>query len=446
MTEITSDEAGDSALPDSAERDMTDQDAEQGVPWVMAEPKELSEGEETSNPFGLVVLTLLFGLLWFGAGPRYFLVVLGLLIMIFLHELGHFVTARWTGMKATQFFLFMGPRLFSFRRGETEYGMRLLPLGAFVRIIGMNNLDPCSPEDEPRAFKNKSYPRKMLVMTAGSLMHFIQAVVLFMVLSSVIGVTNYSEWTIGEISALDDGSNPPAQAVGLQPGETIVSVDGIETADFRDLSQYLQARPGEEVELTIRRETDDASDPLRTASAVLAERTLSDGSVVGFLGVAPEFGRDRQSPVVGVQNFGEAFWASLTAIPRFLSPGTFTNLGSLVFQGSEDVAITSDEAANRPVSMVGAVRIAGQARFDWTVPIGMLAFINIFVGIFNLMPMLPLDGGHVVIATYERLRSRKGKPYQMDVAKLLPITYAVVAVLGFVMLTTLWLDIVRPIS
>ena len=117
-----------------------------------------------------------------------------------------------------------------------------------------------------------------------------------------------------------------------------------------------------------------------------------------------------------------------------------------MFDGSEQVDIASDEAAERPVSMIGAVRLAGSPDFDWVVPVRMLAYINIFVGIFNLLPLLPLDGGHAAIATYERLRSRRGRPYQMDVAKLLPLTYAVVFVLGFLMLTTLWLDIVRPIS
>ena len=169
------------------ERPPVDDEPAKKPSWVMAEPREAEAGEEQSNPFGLVVLAGLFAMLWFWAGPRYFLVVIGLVIMIFLHELGHFATARWTGMKATQFFLFMGPRIFSFRRGETEYGLRLLPLGAFVRIVGMNNLDPCEPEDEDRAYKNKSYPRRMLVITAGSIMHFIQALLLFIVLSSVIG-------------------------------------------------------------------------------------------------------------------------------------------------------------------------------------------------------------------------------------------------------------------
>ena len=416
-------------------------DGETKTSWVMAEPKEVAEGEEQSSPLGLVVIAGLFAMLWFWAGPRYFLVVFGLLVMIFLHELGHFATARWTGMKATQFFLFMGPRVFSFRRGETEYGLRLLPLGAFVRIVGMNNLDPCAPEDEARAYKNKSYPRRMLVITAGSIMHFVQALVLFVVLSSAIGEPDPARWDIAAISALDNGETSPAAAADLEPGDRITSVDGVSTVDFRDLQDYLRARPGEEVTLEVARDDD-----VRQVDVVLAARPAEDGSETGFLGVAPSFERSRLSPLVGVERFGSAFWNSLTLVPRFLSPSTFVNLGGLVFDGSEEVDITSDEAAARPVSMIGAVRLAGSPDFDWVVPVRMLAYINIFVGIFNLLPLLPLDGGHAAIATYERLRSRRGRPYQMDVAKLLPLTYAVVFVLGFLMLTTLWLDIVRPIG
>jgi membrane-associated protease RseP (regulator of RpoE activity) len=409
-------------------------------PWVMAEPAEAEAGQERSNPLGLVVLLGLFGLLWFGAGHRYFLVVLGLLVMIFLHELGHFMTARWTGMKATQFFLFMGPRVFSFRRGETEYGMRLLPVGAFVRIVGMNNLDPCDPDDEARAYKNKSYPRRMLVITAGSMMHFIQAILLFVVLSSVIGAQDPNQWTISEISQLATGETPAVEA-GLQPGDTITSVDGVSTVDYRDFQAYLRDRPGQTVTLEVVR--DGATS---TVDTVLAERPLENGEITGFLGVAPTFERSRQSPLVGFENFGRAMWGSIAAVPRFLSPSTFVNLGQLLLQGPAEVSIDSEEAARRPVSMIGVVAIAGAPDFDWTVPITMLAFINIFVGVFNLMPLLPLDGGHAAIATYERLRSRKGHRHQMDVAKLLPLTYAVVLVLGFLMLTTLLLDIVRPIS
>ncbi|MDH4075564.1 MAG: site-2 protease family protein [Acidimicrobiia bacterium] len=411
------------------------------VPWFMAEPEDRVAGEERPNPLGLVILLGLFALLWLGAGFRYFVVVVGLLVMIFLHEMGHFVTARLTGMKATQFFLFMGPRIFSFHRGETEYGLRLLPLGAFVRIVGMNNLDPCTPDDEPRAYKNKSYPRRMLVITAGSMMHFLQALVLFVILSSVIGAPDPSRWTIGEISRLTTGATPAEQA-RLEPGDTIAAVDGVDTSNYRDLQDYLRPRPGEEVTLSVV----DAGGTTREVATTLASRPLEGGGVVGFLGVAPAFERNREHPLVGVENFGSAMWSSISTIPRFLAPSTFVDLGRLLLEGPADVSIDSEEAANRPVSMVGVVRLAGDPGFDWTMPVTMLAYINIFVGVFNLLPLLPLDGGHAAIATYERIRSRRGVRHQMDVAKLLPVTYAVVLVLGFLMLTTLLLDIVRPIS
>ncbi len=418
-------------------------EGKESPPWVMAEPKEAAPGDEQSNPLGLLVLAGLFALLWFGAGPRYFLVVIGLMIMILLHELGHFMTARWTGMKATQFFLFMGPRLWSFRRGETEYGIRLLPLGAFVRIVGMNNLDPCDPEDEPRAYKNKSYPQRMLVITAGSMMHFIQALVLFITLASVIGIPDANQWSIRQVSTPVAGeAPPPAVTAGLQAGETIAAVDGISTENFRDLQEYVGARPGESVDLEVMA----ADGTVRTVSTQLSERVNTEGEVVGFLGVAPEYERTRRSPLVGIETFGTAMWTSIEVIPRFLSPATLLNLVGLVGEGSASVDINSDEAANRPISMVGAVRLAGDPGFDWVVPLTMLAYINIFVGVFNLVPLLPLDGGHAAIATYERIRSRPGRRYQMDVARLLPITYAVVFFIGFLMLTTVWLDIVRPIG
>ncbi len=414
--------------------------------WNM-EPKDLGEDfEGQTNPLGLIAILGLFAYLYFAAGPRIFLVVLGIVVMIFLHELGHFATAKWTGMKVTQFFMFMGPRLWSFRRGETEYGVRLLPVGAFVRIVGMNNLDPCPPEDEPRAYKNKSYPARMLVITAGSMMHFIQALLLFAIVTTGIGLNDPSKWSIGLISEIPDQSTPSIEA-GLLPGDDILAIDGVDTTSWEDTVDYIQARPGEEVTLTVLRgdETFDADVTLATVPNT-DDAIRNDGpSERGFLGVGPTFERTRESPLAAVRMFGSTTWAALTAIPQFLSPATLSELASLMFAGSSEVDINSEEA-ERPVSLVGAVRIAGQEDFDVTVPLTMLGIFNVFIGVLNLLPLLPLDGGHAAIATYERLRSRKGYRHQVDVAKLLPMAYAVVALLGFIMVSTVYLDIVRPIG
>ncbi len=141
----------------------------------------------------MAVIAALF--VWLGfVNIWIFVFVVGVVISMFLHEMGHYLTAKWTGMKVTQFFLFFGPRLWSFRRGETEYGVRAIPLGAFVRIIGMNRMDDVEPEDEARSYRQATFPRRLLVISAGSIMHMLIAIVL------LFGV--YS--TQGEITAQDE--------------------------------------------------------------------------------------------------------------------------------------------------------------------------------------------------------------------------------------------------
>ena len=137
----------------------------------------------------LVASTVALGAL---AGMAWLVIIGALVLMIFLHELGHFLTAKWSGMKVTEFFLFFGPKIWSFRRGETEYGIKLIPLGAYVRIIGMSNLDAdVPPEDEHRTFRQQSYPKRLLVVSAGSLMHMLQAFVLLVIVFSVLGVPGH---------------------------------------------------------------------------------------------------------------------------------------------------------------------------------------------------------------------------------------------------------------
>ena len=175
------------------------------------------------------------------------IVVIALLVMIFMHELGHYLTAKSAGMKVTEFFLGFGPRIWSFHKGETEYGLKAIPAGAYVRIIGMHNLDPVAPEDEPRAYKNQPYWRKMSVASAGSMMHFIMAVVLLFCLFAFYGQQQNSVWTVGSLSRLGDTQTSPAIAAGLKVGDKIVSVDGIPVSDFDHAVELIQARPGQTI-------------------------------------------------------------------------------------------------------------------------------------------------------------------------------------------------------
>lgn len=409
---------------------------------ALGDTKAAEPGASVTSPAGLVLLVALFGLLWIKVGVSAVVFVLGIVFMIFLHELGHFMTARWTGMKATRFFVGMGPTIISRTYGETEYGLKAIPAGAFVAISGMHNLDPIPPEDEPRAYKNATYPRRMLVITAGSIMHFIQAIVLFTVLTSVIGIPDLEgDWEISALSQLDDGSLAPAVEAELELGDRIVAIDGNEIVMFEDLREYVSGRAGESVVLSISRDGE-----IFERETTLISNTLADGSSVGFLGIGAEHESVRQGPFAGLEAFQATFTGSFEVFATIFSPSGLSNLGSLMFDGADEVSVNSAEAAERPVSMVGIVRIAGDEDRDWFSRLALLASMNVFIGIFNLFPLLPLDGGHAAVATYERIRSRKGKRYRVDFAKLLPVTYGVVALLGFLFISTLWLDILRPIS
>ena len=241
---------------------------------------------EETGPLGGIILLGLLALLFFAAGRSVFFLTLGLIFMIFLHEAGHFFTARWTGMKATQFFLGFGKTIWSFRRGETTYGVKAIPAGAFVRILGMHNLDPVEPEDEPRAYRNATYPRRMLVITAGSMMHFLQSIVLFVLLFAVIGleeVRTDEGWTVFETSSIDEDGEilSPAQIAGIQSGDVIQSIGGQDVTDWEDLSKVVGDSPGETFDVTGVR----ADGTQFSVSLTLAARPTDETR--GFLGVRP---------------------------------------------------------------------------------------------------------------------------------------------------------------
>ncbi len=367
-------------------------------------------------------------------------IILALVFMIFMHELGHYLTAKAAGMKVTEFFLGFGPRLWSFRRGETEYGIKAIPAGAYVRIIGMSNLEEVDPADEGRTYRQKSYWRRMSVAVAGSTMHFLMAIALFFTVVSVIGNPDptSSRWTVAAIT-----QNSAADAAGLQVGDRIVSVDGNRFDTFAAMSGYLRDNPGEDVTLTVERHGRQLE--LRTTLG----STNNDGASVGFLGVGPEFPNVRVGPLTGlvesVQATGETMWLSVKALGSFFSPEGLSGYVETLTGGSPTLAPGEVEGQDRVVSVVGAVQLASQSP-DIAAGLYFLFAINIFLGVFNLVPLLPFDGGHVAIATYERIRSRKGRRHFADVSKLMPVTYAVVALLAFVFVSSLYLDIVDPIS
>ncbi len=407
---------------------------------VMAGGADSPELEPTAGGSTAVIgFAVIIGLLvaLFMWSPWAFVFAIGLLISIFLHELGHFVTARWTGMKATQFFLFMGPKLWSFRRGETEYGFRAYPVGAFVRIIGMNNLDEVDPVDEPRAYRNKSYPRRMLVITAGSLMHMLIAITLIFGVYAVNG-RRVETGRVG-IGSVETGF--PANFAGVEPGDIVLSIDGVVPASPDDfVTQIRSHQPGDPVTLVLDR--DGAT--ITKVIGLGANPTEGDGFGKAFLGVSSgnEVSWNNESIASAafhsVRDLGPVMWQSVGGVVKVLNPVTI--IGHLT--GS------NTDLNTRPTTVVGisklSASIGDESGFGGLLLT--LAAVNVFVGLLNLFPVLPFDGGHAAIATYERLRSRRGRaPYRADIAKMIPVAMAMIGVLAMLFITGLYLDFAKPL-
>ncbi len=409
---------------------------------------------------GLIVLASLLLLLAITGGPAIVVVVLAIVVMIFMHELGHYLTAKSAGMKVTEFFLGFGPRIWSFHRGETEYGVKALPLGAYVRIIGMNNLDEVPPADEGRTYRQAPFWRRFSVAVAGSTMHFLMAIAMLFALFVGPGFRGFDigtdllttdDWQVSVIS-----EDSAAEAMGLQPGDQIVGLDGVPVGAFEDLRDEVLARPGESVVVSV-----DRDGQVIDLTGVLG----TNDSGQGFLGVGPELVPAEPDNVVvaagrSFTEFATVTKESAVQLGRFFTPGGLGDFFGQVFDpDAGEVAVdggappsgqptTGGDAGDegRIISIYGATRIG--AALTETGLVGLLQFmiiLNIFIGVFNLVPLLPLDGGHVVIAMYERLRSRAGTRYHADVAKLLPLTYLVLFVLLSVGLAALYLDIRDPV-
>ncbi|MDZ7675986.1 MAG: M50 family metallopeptidase [Acidimicrobiales bacterium] len=424
-----------------------------------------AEKQDEGNPIRVFILGALVALLGVAGGWPMLVVVLGVVVMIFLHELGHYLAAKWSGMKVTEFFIGFGPRIWSFRRGETEYGVKAIPAGAYVKIVGMNNLDENDPVDEDRTYRSKSYPKRMMVAVAGSTMHFFQAIVLLFVLFAFVGIPGGSldpeKLPAWEIAAVSEDS--AAEAAGLESGDEIDALDGAPVEEWSEFSEEIGSRaPGDEVSLTVERDGSSFDVPVTLGAR-------EDNPDQAFLGIGPGGIPATVGPVdaVGsaVTGFVDQSRLTLEFLGSFFTPSGIADFAGKVADGEDDSVITqqpsgdgsssSDEVTETPdegriISIVGAVQLGSNLTAD-----GMLGFlvffvaINITIGIVNLLPVLPLDGGHVVVGTYERIRELgrpRGERYHVDYTKLIPVVYTVIVLLGMLFVSTVFLDIVDPVT
>ena len=388
--------------------------------------------KRTSLIAGFALLVLI---VWLGiSSPWTFVFVVGLLISVFLHEMGHFVTARRTGMKVTQFFMGFGPRVWSTHRKEVEYGIRALPLGAFVRIVGMNNLDECDPTDEPRAYRAQSYPKRLLVITAGSLMHGVIALVLFFGVYATSG--RYSE-TGNVLVTSPPAADSPAQQSGVVMGDLVREIDGVTISSREQLvEQIVSKQPGQTVPVVVEREGKSVS-----LSVTLGNNPVDTS--LAYFGVASwslDYVHVNPIKAVGYAAQDLVVTAGRSVVGVFVVLNPINIFNSVV----DDKA----DPATRPGTVVGASQLGGEiGRQDGLKGVLLLlASVNVFVGVFNMFPLLPFDGGHAAIATYERFRSRRDKVYRADVGKMVPVATMVVGLLAMLLVVGLYLDLTQPLG
>jgi membrane-associated protease RseP (regulator of RpoE activity) len=407
------------------------------------------------------------------------LFLVGLLLSIAWHELGHFSTARMFGIKVTQFMVGFGRTVWSTRRGETEWGIKAIPLGGYIRMIGMfptsggaaagragagltrmpstawDFAEPVEPGDETKLFWTRAPWKRIIVMLAGPVMNLILAVVLFTVMLMGFGALNPTT-TVETVTqcvpqATSSTTCPagapasPAQAAGLRAGDTIVSFQGKRVSDWPSLQTEIKAAKGSQVQLEVKR--DGRLVPLTARIGSIAP--AAGQAEVGFLGVSPTEAMVRQSPGAVVRQVGSYFGATVNAVAAI--PERVPTIWGAAFEGKS-------RGVDSPVGVVGATRIGGQV-LSAHIPIsariatliGLLASINMTLFLVNLLPLLPLDGGHIVGALWESIRRhvsrvlRRPDPGPVNVAKALPLVYAVAAVLiGFTLLVAI-ADIVNPV-
>ncbi len=432
------------------------------------------------------------------------LLVLGLAASIALHELGHLWPAKKFGVRVGQYMIGFGPTLRSWRRGETEYGFKAIPLGGYISMAGMYppspreraaaghrsgragggffatmvqdaraaNDETLLSEDDDRVFYKLPVWQRVVIMLGGPVMNLLFAIVLFAILLSGIGmqtatttVQSVSECVIPADADRTqcEASDPiaPAAAAGLQAGDVIVSVDGTGVDTFAQASAIIRESPGKQMIVVVLRDgvvhsvtltplaiTQPVTDEL--GKPVVDEDGTPQTEEVGFAGIRQE-----------VEYLRQPIWAGpQTAIEHVGAvAGIVWQLPVKVWQTGVDLVTGAERDPNGPLSVVGAGVLAGEvAAADAPVLnrvaglISLLASLNIALFVFNMIPLLPLDGGHIAVALWDGIKRAWAKifnrppPKPVDATKLVPVTFVVVIALIVMGAVLILADIFNPIS
>jgi hypothetical protein len=383
--------------------------------------------------------------------------VAALLFSVMVHEFGHYITARKFGMKVTEFFLGFGKRIWSTQRGETEFGIKAIPAGGYCKISGMTVRDEMDLGEEDRAFVKAASGRKLIVLGAGSFLHFVLGFVILLILFIGVG-TNQITPQVSQVSdcipisneACTSSSIPsPAKAAGIKAGDYILAINDNPVEEWIDDVQLIRESANKELTLSIYR---DGEKITIRATPVLR---VVNGEERGILGIVNDVANVRSDPIKATKDSvslsKEFFISSIKSLVSL--PAKIPALWGQTFQGKE-------RDANGLVGIVGVAAVSGQVtasdQMSWTERIGafllIVASLNFFVGVFNLLPILPLDGGHMAVAIADEVRAffarlrGKPRPGPIDITVLTPITMVVFLLLAVLTVMLLVADIINPVN
>lgn len=369
-----------------------------------------------------------------------------LIMVIVIHELAHFGVAKAFGIKVTEFFVGFGPRIWSTRRGETEYGVKWILAGGYVKIAGMNPYETVDAQDVPRTFGAKPIWQRALVIVAGPGTHFVLAFVLFAAWIGFVGRWDDRSPLVYRVHQTLDGVESPAAAAGIRAGDRIVAVEGTEDPTHLELVCTTRAHVGEPVTLTV----------LRGERLLDAELIPVLGEVpkvywddcpglrpvqgqVGLIGVTLAEARERGGLGSAITGGATLVWDSLVDsvqnLGRIFGPDGIGRLFELLFTDAP-------REVTDPASLVGIGQAAGQTASGGNAGdlLFLIGFLNVLIGFLNLLPLPPFDGGHLAVLAIERVRGRA-----VDMRKVIPVAVTVAAFFIVLTVSFIYLDIVKPL-
>ena len=388
---------------------------------------------------------------------------LAIALSIALHEAGHMFTARAFNMRVRRYFIGFGPTVWSTTKGHTEYGIAALPFGGFCDIAGMTAMDPLTPEEAPHAMVNKPAWQRIAVLAGGIAMNLLIGVVITYSVAIFSGIPNPdADFTprVGQTVCVADqvgaqtmgectGDGPAGQA-GVRAGDTLVALDGREIEAFGDLRDAVMQRPGDTVALEVLRGGEPLTFDVPVAEVERIDPATGERVTAGAVGIVPapvtdavkQFGPVEAVPAT-VRFTGQMLGATVEGIAAF--PGKIPGVVASIFGAERDV--------EGPISVIGASRTGGELveQNMWSAFWMMLASLNFFLALFNLVPLPPLDGGHIAVVLYEKVRDAfrrlrglgPGAPANYE--KLMPLTYAMAALLLGVGVLVMAADVVNPV-